>query len=536
MSPLSSLSLPRRSVADTRSFPVDPDAVNRWLSALDPLGNRADAHELHRGLKHSNRLHNDLDQRRAVLARFIPMLRDVHDELAPACRGQALPLGAEFQRTHRLLDSLLREEILAFKILLNDSEQPRHDDLRRALQALVRRAELSLHSYQNLPPELLLDAHRLYCIGEQHGLLDVVTTDGVEGERPTSASEHYVNLLLLSLADPHQQRIPQLPLVMDDLRRLSVQLRVSATLSAPNTEPVLHIDLQQGARPVFAAFQPVPASSPDSPDDAPALPAGRFLHLGPVLDALDEQIARIRQVSSPHPGADILERQSVARLRVALTRERQRRQMRTIDYGQRSLVFGHKAICAGLLFRARRIPDDAATPPADESASASAAPGNDVVWQLRNASSLGLCLQHNQCPAGLVQVGDLVSTDPVDASGPDTAAEQGRVDTLLSVVRWVRTAGEHTVRIGIEHLARGVLPVTVQRSDDPDGIGESALIIACKVQGRVLQTLLLPPYLYQVGDQLTASLNQKARRIRLHRCLQSNGLFSHFSLKDDFPA
>ena len=523
MSPLSSLSLPRRSVADTRSFPVDPGAVNTWLTGLDPLGNRADAHELHRGLKHSNRLHNDLDQRRAVLACFIPVLRDVHDELAPACRGQALPLGAEFQRTHRLLDSLLREEVLAFKILINDSDQPRADDLRRALQALVRRAELYLHSYQYLPPELLLDAHRLYQVGEQHEQLDIVTTAGVEDDRAASAMDHYVNLLLLSLADPHQQRIAQLPLVMDDLKRLSAQLRVGTTLSAPTTEPVMHIDLAQGARPVFAAFQP---HSPTPQNGV------RFLHLGPALDALDEQISRIRQVSSPHPGADILERQSVARLRVALTRERQRRQVRTIDYGQRTMVFGHKAICAELLFRARRAQAHDNATVAGEPPS----PGSDGLWQLRNTSSLGLCLQHNQCPPGLVQVGDLVSTDPVTADRVDTAAEQGRVDTLLSVVRWVRTAGEHTVRIGIEHLARGVLPVTVQRTDDPDGVGESALIIACKVHGRVLQTLLLPPYLYQVGDLLTASLNQKARRIRLHRCLQSNGLFSHFSLKDDIPS
>jgi len=42
---------------------------------------------------------------------------------------------------------------------------------------------------------------------------------------------------------------------------------------------------------------------------------------------------------------------------------------------------------------------------------------------------------------------------------------------------------------------------------------------------------LLPPYLYQTGDQLLAAQGVKSRRILLHQCLQTNGLFSQFSLK-----
>jgi len=64
-------------------------------------------------------------------------------------------------------------------------------------------------------------------------------------------------------------------------------------------------------------------------------------------------------------------------------------------------------------------------------------------------------------------------------------------------------------------------------------VADDALIVACKVRDKVLQTILLPSYLYQTGDRLTVTLNGKSRRVVLHRTLQSNGLFSHFSLIDE---
>jgi len=84
----------------------------------------------------------------------------------------------------------------------------------------------------------------------------------------------------------------------------------------------------------------------------------------------------------------------------------------------------------------------------------------------------------------------------------------------------------------LEYLAKGVMPVGISRTYSDDIIAEDALIIACKVKDKVLQTMLLPAYLYQNGDRLTASLNGKSRNLVLDQSLQSNGLFSHFSLKD----
>jgi len=117
-------------MADTRSFPVDPSAVAQWLAQLDPVNSEADARELYRGLKHSNRLHNEVNRRRSLISCFVPVLRDLHRQLQEISNAQPLPLTRQFARASNLRSALLREEAFAFKILLSDSEKPLADDAR----------------------------------------------------------------------------------------------------------------------------------------------------------------------------------------------------------------------------------------------------------------------------------------------------------------------------------------------------------------------------------------------------------------------
>ena len=140
------LTVPNRTVANAGSFPVNPEDVAAWLSKLHPLSSETDAREVYRGLKHSNRLHNDVNQRRAVIGCFAPVLRDLHHHLSELSDAQPLPLTREFARNARLRVSLLREETLAFKILLSDSENPLADDARQAMQALSKQAESVVHT------------------------------------------------------------------------------------------------------------------------------------------------------------------------------------------------------------------------------------------------------------------------------------------------------------------------------------------------------------------------------------------------------
>lgn len=523
------LTVPHRTVADTGSFPVNPDGVAAWLKDLRPLEAESDAREVYRGLKHSNRLHNDVDQRRAVLSCFIPALRELHVHLSELSHAQPLPLTREFSRSARLRDALLREEAFAFKILLSDSSTPLADDARRAMQALARQAESVAHAYRRIPDALIQDAHQLYALAEEHTLLSAR-----QGSELLSLLDHYRFILLISVADLTQQRTRQLQLVLDFLRSSVSDIHIEKGRQADSLQANdFAINLSQGSRPE-------PARSLLSGDPAQV----RWFSVAPLLYRIDKFSSRIRPNPTGVLGSDTLERQSLARLHVALSRTRHRRTARQVTHEPQRVVFGHKEVCAHLLYRPDEIPTQ------EESG-----------WVLINQSAQGLCLINEQCRAGLVQVGELISiTAPNQPLRPPEESHSSKINARLGVIRWVHASGTEGIRMGVEVLAISVLPVNVVRDQHgeadessprrftgsltgqqasqkvvdghPRAVGENALIIACKVQRTVMQTILLPCYLYQSGDRLTASQGGRSRRVQLRKCLQTNGLFSQFSLTD----
>ena len=516
------LTVPQRTVADTRSFPVNPNGVSRWLAKLQPMLSASDARDVYRGLKHSNRLHNDVDQRRAVLACFIPVLRELHNLLMDTCRPQPLPLTRDFQRAAQLVDGLLREEAIAFKILLADSDIPAADDIRRALQALARQAQAAIYCGRQIPEALLHDAHQLYALAEQHGLL----LQAPSSTALPDARQHYYFILLLTLADCRQQRVRQLPLVLEFLQQHLALLTVSSTPPDGRlTSSTMVVHLEHGARPIAAA---------SLLQTSPPTAAVRWLDLEPLLNAIDIQMTKSRSAQMGLLGADALERQSMARLRLALTRGRGRRSARAVTNLTRQVVFGHKAICADLMFgfqSSAAAPEPPVLTAIDKPATESIKPGRDEMrWTLFNQSLQGVALINQRCRPGLVQTGELISIS--NPAITHNRLEPGKTETLLGVVRWVSASSQAEITLGVECLARSVLPVEITHSSGDAGVADHALIVVCKVHKAVMQTMLLPAYRYQAGELVVASLNGKSRRLLLKRCLQTNGLFSHFSLAD----
>jgi len=514
------LPVPERSVADTGSFPVAPDGVADWLATLDPLASEADAREVLRGLTHSNRLHNDVDQRRAVIACFVPTLRALQERLGDTARAQPLPLAEEFARAADLALALLREEAIAFRLLLADSRTPLADDARRAMLALTRRADLLLSGYRQLPDALLREAHALFGFAREHHIHQQRAGSSEPGApaMPSLASldELYRYLLVLTVVDAPRHRARQLPLLFDWLREHAslCTLAADAALARRRASTRYAIDLNGSACPA-------PTGSVLAHDDAALL----VIDTTPLCLQLERQLSTMRQTNASQLGADTLERQTLARLEVTLDGRRQRRHGRRREDRPIGLTFGHKDICA----RLRYAHGD------DESLTMSG-------WRAVDASPAGLQATHVDAAPGSVQVGELVAipraVTPVqtpDGTGASSPTATRR-DISLAVVRRIRARDTRSIAIGLEFLAHAVMPVTLRHDDDPDSAPEQALIIACRIGERSVQSLLVPPFLYRSGDRLSIGQGERSRQVELTRCLQLNGLFGHYELGDAAPA
>ncbi len=496
------LTVPQRNVADTQSFPVDPDEVSQWLADLQPVDNSAHAWEVYRGLKHSNRLHNDVNQRRLVISCFIPVLREMHTSLSDLCRAQPLPLTREFRRSAKLLDGLLREEAFAFKLLLADSETPLADDVRRAMMALSRQADALVCGYQKIPKQLLRDANQLYQLAEHHQLLDI----SADNQQDT-AIHHYFYIQCLAILGLQQIRARQMPLLLKFLREISVsaeKLQPKIPTQIGPNDWGLHLHL--GAKPTRARYL-LHTSDEHT----------RWFSLSNLLRAIDAERSKIHANRFSSPGADTLEKQTLARLQASLEQTRSRRSPRLIVNKECNATLGHKAICAHLRFKDPQQP---------QSSTLAMQTANNAAWIEANTSAQGSLLEHKSCSPGLAQVGELVCI----SDQQDPAPAKARV----GIVRWMRQTRDVEVALGVEYIARGVLPVSVLRSGNRTAfkseLADDGIIVACKIKGKTVQTLLLPAYLYQTGDVIVAMQNKQTRTLKLMQSLQNNGLYSHFSL------
>lgn len=509
------LSVPRRALADSNSFPVEPDDVHSWLDGLRPLDSERDARAVYRGLKHSNRLQNDPERRRAVLERFTPMLGALHEQLSELTRAQPLPLTRDFARTGTLLEGLLREEAFACKILLGDYDKPDPDDARRAMRALARLADVITQSYQVLPRTLIADAETLYLFSESNGLLE----PGCASD-DASIADHFHYLLLLSLSDPRQIRARQLPLALDFLREAASDIALH-TIATSTDRDTLGVVLGEGATATGTASLIV--------DDPGRL---RVFGVTGLLERISRQIARTPVVRSNTFGIESLERQTLGRLHAALARDRPRRSARTILCQERPLLFGHKEIATRMWFESTTDPVTEANVCLDGD--------EDDVWTLVNRCANGACVTSKGQRPGTVQVGELVALEAGPSEAMTSTAD--RSTTMLGTVRWLRADEQDAITLGIEFLSRGVISVSVARRDADASVTEPAMIIACKVKQAVVQTILLPPYLYDTGETLIATQivptlrgesgravpSERSRELTLKGCLQINGLYGHF--------
>ncbi len=529
--------------AVTRPVPATMDDVRKGVRRTlkgeqgTPSGN--DALALYRGLLHSNRKQMTISERRSLVDSFLPVLSSVCESLSERCQA-ALPWSVDTRASARLLQNLQSEQIRALELLQEPCEGSHSDaathlnDIERSLSLLVDQAEAAVNCVPTLArrntPECtsLVSAARTPSVCNRFIHLSLI---GSGDEATDLAALLYRYLLLISLADLHTLRVAQLPAMLAFLVESAhrVQLHAMPTPS-PHAITDFGLDLEHDAPPAPCAR--VLATGSES---------ARHVDIAPLIEHINQHLERLKTSSLPVPETEHLQRTSLLRLRSALLRDNARRIPRRPVHRQQDVQIGFRAVCLGLA--------TAGGSGGSVAVQGGAAPAAQVdVWTLTNESELGCELVSLTCGVGRVQVGELVNLHDVDR--PITASSNGRVKVSLGVIRWLRESSPGTLRIGVEFLGSSLLPVNVIRpeglsnpastasafggvSKQPLPVSQESFIMTCKLEGKVLQTLILPVYHeFRQGEVLQLSIGEKTRMVRLQVCLQNNGLFSQFTVVD----
>lgn len=554
MDPLNALdlSVPPQRDPDRSSFDLRPRAVDEWLKNL-PIASLGEASRtLFETLSEVNGLSIRPSQRQAFLERLDERIEYVVDGLRKHYPPREFPLPAKSQRVAELSLTLLREMARGHHIVVQAARAG--ERMRRATVALsiyrcIRYLSALLVEtyglYRPCPTDLWRTLHQLYREAERRGLLHLAVADiGLGRSRRDSISGAYRQILLLAAAGPYRMRHGE---TIDAYRLLRIwaQRAELRPLDAPGADEAMFIVALDQDLP------PLPAAGTDGVDDTENCLA--LLTDGLAAFAPDAPKPRWRWPwHRPAPEADpALVRRLIISLGAVPRRQLTRLPVAKLNQVQAVIGLSHIVRTVGEaddpgfdaseasfvsrdVARAERRPEDmwdliytssrdletvslassgARQPPAAETPH----------WRLLNISAGGYCLLSDPNRSTRAQVGELIALREVDASRPSVWRP--------GVIRWMKYTPGDGLRLGVQMLAPGLRPLSVQPRLEDGSMGAStrALLLPEVAPIGQAQTLLLP-CLPAYDSQRTVRLHgaQAQGEVVLTRRLETTGAFAQF--------
>lgn len=507
------LELPARDSPRREVFDWHPRAVAAWMDAL-PMANLDETGpQVHRTLHQLNRWDLPARERLALLERLAPLVDYLVQALRRHYLGRPLPLQGDAAAAAELGRRLLAEMALGHEIAASEIG----GGLLRG-----RRIALALEHAIRLRARELLERWLAYVPAEAgswqrlHRLYALAESDGVAGHRVrdtdgggASPATRYKQVLLCAAIGPHRLGQHEITEVWALLGNLADSARlIDVGGDAPATEAVYRVPRGADGPPR------APVDGLDRPDD-------RVLRTAPLLERLERSLDRIRRRPGRLPRVDP---ELSARIMLALGAVPRRRHRR-LRAGARAEVHAgfrqvHTFLCEHLgrsaeaaerersRFTAETPRAEAREPPdvwsvlypnelisslraADERPPDHAAAGEprdhpeERIWQLINISAGGYCLlSAGQAPVR-IGVGELVLLRERAGRG---------LPLQLGAVRWMRSAEEGGLEVGIEILGSDPVPIQLRAEHEDGRFGpvERALLLP-RAAGRDQPPTLLAP-------------------------------------------
>lgn len=148
--------------------------------------------------------------------------------------------------------------------------------------------------------------------------------------------------------------------------------------------------------------------------------------------------------------------------------------------------------------------------------------GKIFTFRLVNTSKGGVGLQAPADSPVQLRVGELVAAFPHgDESGGDP---------VLNVIRWIRSAPDRSLLVGLRHIAGDVTPVAV-RSLEQEAHFQSYARGFVIDNGSGESSVVVPAALFNYGDRLLVNYGDRLETLQLNSVLENTRAFSQFSCK-----
>ena len=555
---------------EAASHDFRPRAFRAWVAEL-PLANVAETgRRMHAALLEMNRTRLPADERLELLRLLERPVEDVTAAVRRHFVGRPLPLPGRGRKAARVALELARQMALGFELAAREAVRGRGSRLAAsavhgALEQLGRALLAAYQAYAPPPPELWRSLHRVYGLGEAHGLagLPVGNPGRRAADATATAGAAYKRSLLLSPACPYRMRQGEVQAVYEALAEWAVDARLEPLGDPVRQEGLFVVHLDSDEPPRYRSLNRA-ACTPASCRVLDAAPLGERLRA--ALSSLREEGEEPRMATGgrltalllrklalswgvmPRRGftraasrtpADVLVGLSAIHQR--LRRERASEAASGAGAAPRP-VPGIEAIISGRARFETGAPPSGGLPDvwdlAFDAGPPSGSPRMVVVEDDRKDRGpepepefpLHRCLVEDISPAGY-----RIHCEPGDEGGLQlqigellAVREEGEPRWRLAAVRWAKCLSEGRLDIGVQVLFPDAEPGYARRKEA--GAPWVPVLIVPEVPAvQQPASLLAPPFALRHTEVVSLrGLTGEPREVRLTRTVENTGCFAHY--------
>ena len=507
-----------------------------------------------------------------------PMSKVVIEHLSKHLTGRTLPLPPKSQKIGQLTQTMTLEMATGYKMVLRDVVQKKESVDAKRLSLTLHRAMRYLHACQVLSGKLYAaipsgtwnDINQLYTFAEKNKLHQRdVKDDQFTVLKSSTVESVYIQACLFAISRPEALHMGEAQKLADYYEKASQQVKLQAAPAMDSKKGVYVVNILTAEIPQYLPLEKLSSSG-----------ANRYLDLGSLQadlsQLIEQQDTDTWDISSDKTvlGFDL-----ARRLLQSWTVNPKRRFGRATSDGVITATIGLQNIYDGIEedvnsssgkglteekpveLSLQTIPDDKQFvdywgEPIDHNDTLAGMPVNvwDLVssgtivndeylkaqreevekkvemeepdswqnWRVTNTSAGGYCLCWESDEPSKAQVGELIGLREKEGSD-----HEWRIGTI----RWMVNTDKNGLEIGVQLMAPKTLLIEVSKVGNR--LMQELPVRALMLPGiKTIQqkpTLILPPNLFKVQDDISFSLFGKEMRVILTKKILSSTTFQQFS-------
>ncbi len=580
------LNLPEQSEPAANAIPSNPRKLKKILATLPNASMGELTKQCYKILRELNRQAMPGKHRLKNMEMIRPLARDIFNNLKKYFINRTLPLPEKSQKIVNLNQSILRELIIGYEIIANETANNSTNKVDnktlaiaicRALNYLSETLLRASEVYAPCPKNLWYEAHQLYLLAENKKITEQVITNTEIKSETTSIADSYKQILLFSLARPIALRQSDSERVYNELYEWSQYSRISLDAAEEQIDDVFCIHANEDQPPNYlntrdfsedfelrileagvlvsrikdiiaerckqkeklAVGNTIPLETLTTLVNSWGVSAKRrfsradrqqhitvAIGLSPVVKAIDLSLQKNDTIDTR---TGFVRTATSTKQDPDFTLETIASEQQEVDihgYMTHTEVGSEENNTWDMIAKGRTLTDTYTKEQKNllDEKLKQCQKNADSHWQVVNISAGGYCLRWNSDDTSKAQIGEIIALQEIDSNN--------NFEWRIGVIRWMQFTQENGLEIGVQVISPKVVAASAQRVNRPKEVPFDCIMLPGIKALKQASSTILPSHAFNTGDKLIVNILENRINITLGETKEHTGSFTQFIYKN----